>query len=160
MKAGISVVSALSEPAAAPSTAAAAAPQLQPHASHHSLWSVATSSVRSFWPTPYVTDQRTGRRVSLLRKLYEDQEQRSRRQRLALSFLCLLLYLGMWADLGWRSEGSFRGTHVQQVTDRNETGVAVWAYGFGFERFGVIKAMYFAVVTLTSYVKGGCLLVP
>lgn len=29
----------------------------------------------------------------------------------------------------------------------------MWAYGFGFERFGAIKAMYFAVVTLTSYVK-------
>lgn len=38
------------------------------------------------------------------------------------------------------------------ITQTN-TGVAVWAYGFGFERFGAIKAMYFAVVTLTSYVK-------
>lgn len=102
MEAGISAVSALSEPSAAsaaPPSSAAAAPQLQPHASHHSLWSVAASSVRSFWPTPYVTDQRTGRRVSLLRKLYEDRERRSRRQRLALSFLCLLLYLGTWAGL-------------------------------------------------------------
>lgn len=72
-------------------------PQVQAqgsHTSHHSLWSAAASSLLSFWPTPYVTDHRTGRRVSLLRKLYEDREQRSRRYRLALSFLCLLVYLG------------------------------------------------------------------
>lgn len=119
------------------------------------MWSVAASSVRSFWPTPYVTDQRTGRRVSLLRKLYEDRERRSRRQRLGLSFLCLLLYLGTWADLGLAESKGFRGTHARQVTNwiAQKQGVAVWAYGFGLERFGAIKAMYFAVVTLTSYVK-------
>ena len=119
MEAGISAVSALSEPPppSAASAASAAAPQLQPHASHHSLWSVAASSVRSFWPTPYVTDQRTGRRVSLLRKLYEDRERRSRRQRLALSFLCLLLYLGTWADVGLAESKGFRGTYAKQVTN-------------------------------------------
>jgi len=78
-------------------TAATAGPAepaaAQRQASTHSMWSAAASSVFSFFSTPYMMD-RSGRRVSILRKLVQDRQQRTRRQRLALSFCLLIVYLG------------------------------------------------------------------
>ncbi len=78
-------------------TAATAGPAepaaAQRQASTHSMWSAAVSSVFSFFPTPYMMDL-SGRRVSILRKLVQDRQQRTRRQRLALCFCLQIVYLG------------------------------------------------------------------
>lgn len=58
---------------------------------------------------------------------------------------------GVWLfGVDWlsRSEGDLRANRSSTSCHR-QPGVAVGVYGYGLEQWGVVKALYFAIVTLT-----------
>lgn len=100
MEQGLSAISALTDPAeeALRHQQDLAAEGPAPHTPQRETSVRSVRSVRSVWsllstfPTPYVWE--SGRRVSILRKLNKQLENRSRRRQLLASFGLIVIYLG------------------------------------------------------------------